>query len=106
MVEKWEGWLVHMAKVCKKDIFSKMPKQNVFFFNAEGGQTDPKATTQADLLAWINDVSPDESAALLNKDLNLLNIVDSVQATGDRGLKEFMKAQMEEMKLQRDALND
>jgi len=31
-----------------------MPKQNVFFFNAEGGQTDPKATTQADLLAWIN----------------------------------------------------
>ena len=55
-----------------------MPKQNVFFFNAEGGQTDPKATTQDDLLAWINEVAPDESAAILNKELSILNIVDSV----------------------------
>ena len=106
MVEKWDGWIAQLTKVCKKDVFRDMPKQNVFFFNAEGGQTDPKATTQDDLLAWINDVSPDESTAILNKDLNLLNIVDSVQATGDSGLKEFMKAQMEEMKLQRDALMD
>ena len=49
-----------------------MPPQNVFFFNTEGGQTDPKATTQADLLAWIGAVAPDESAAVLDKDVSVM----------------------------------
>ena len=42
MVMQWEGWLAQLAKVCKKDIFTKMPKQNVFFFNAKGDKLTPK----------------------------------------------------------------
>lgn len=94
-----------MKKVCKKDVFNNMGDGNIFFFNSNGGTTGPK-TTQDELHQWLDKIVPQQSAAVVNKDISIVKLCDAVSATGDNALIDFVKEQLKEMKEQNEKLQN
>lgn len=62
----YKSWLKTIAQCVKKEEFSfDHDFKRVFCFSGKNGESGPK-TTQADLLSWISEVCPKQSAAKLN----------------------------------------
>ena len=92
---KGDAMIKVIKQSVKSDVLNQKNEEDFFYFR--GGKNEP--TTQNELLTWIEKICPTSSKARINEEASVVNVLKSVEQTGDNGLIECMKEQMKSMSL-------